>query len=267
MSTDDDSSLVADLKAGCPEAFEKLVLAFSPRLLASATRVLRSHEEAQDAVQDGLISTWKNIAQFNEDSALYTWLHRIIINACLARLRSSHSKRMLSMEDAGGSGNSEFAGLAAAWPPSGPSLEERVAMRRTLERALEELPEELRLVLILRDVEEFSSKEVAGVLGVTDANVRQRLHRARTIMAELLRPELCSGSDLTCGGQLDLLFDYIDNLLLPAPQQLVRDHISTCPTCSELEQGYRATIGLPRSILELTHEDSLPSAFLTSTVA
>jgi hypothetical protein len=98
---------------------------------------------------------------------------------------------------------------------------------------------------LLRDVEELSSRETAEQLGINDALVRQRLHRARTIMAEALRPELCDGPALTCGGQLDLLLDYIDGLLPAELQEPVHNHIESCPACSNLHNIYRTTIGLP----------------------
>jgi predicted DNA-binding protein (UPF0251 family) len=127
-----------------------------------------------------------------------------------------------------------FEGLPKAWSEPVFSLEKRIAMRRSIQKALNLIPEDFRIVLILRDVEEWSSREVADRLGIPDAAVRQRLHRARTAMAELLRPELCEGPELTCGGQLDLLLDYIDRALPAELQTPVHEHIQGCEACTGL---------------------------------
>jgi RNA polymerase sigma-70 factor, ECF subfamily len=266
MSEGEDIAMVEGLKASKPEAFEKLVRDFSPRLLATANRVLRDSDEAEDAVQEALISVWKSIGQFQGAASFSTWAHRIVINACLARLRSSHAQREVSIADEGSSFSVAFEGLPAAWSEPGPNLEKRVAMRRSIQRALDEIPEDFRVVLLLRDVEELSSGETAEKLGITDALVRQRLHRARTIMAEMLRPELCDGPELTCGGQLDLLLDYIDKVLSANLQQPVHNHIESCPTCSGLLDQYRMTIAIPRAILELTQVPGVEAKFVTGTV-
>ena len=255
MADIDDLMLIAKLKQGDPAAFEDMVRRFSPRLLSSATRVLGNPDEARDAVQEALISTWRNIGQFEGTSALYTWLHRIVINACLGRMRSARAKKEVSISDDERPIAAAFEGLRGAWTEVGPNLEKRTAMRHAIQRALRKIPEEFRIVLLLRDVEELSSKETADHLGIPDALVRQRLHRARTIMAEMLRPELCSGPELTCGGQLDLLLDYVDNSLPANLQRPVHDHIESCPACTNLLTTYRTTIGIPRAIVELTIEE------------
>ncbi len=92
MAYADEQSLTSALQAGDATAFEQLVRSYSPRLLSSATRVLSDAEDARDAVQEALISAWKNIHQFTGGSSIYTWLHRIVINQCLGRLRSSPCK-------------------------------------------------------------------------------------------------------------------------------------------------------------------------------
>jgi RNA polymerase sigma-70 factor, ECF subfamily len=265
MLPENDSSLVPRLKRGEADAFEQMVRAFSPRLLSSATRILGNPDEAAEAVQESLISAWKNIHRFEEASSIYTWLHRIVINACLARLRASRSRKEVSFADGAQSVAASFEAFPGARIGSGPSLEKQTAMRRVLQRALESIPADLRLVLLLRDIEELSSKETAAKLGISDALVRQRLHRARAIMAEMLRPELCDGPELTCGGQLDLLLDYIDDSLPPDFELPVHDHIHACPACTNLLAVYRSTIGLPRVWRDATEIQVAPN-FIEVTV-
>ena len=266
MLSEQESNLLVRLKSQDPQAFEELVRSVSPRLLSSALRILANQDEARDAVQEAFVSVWKNIGQFAGDSSLYTWIYRIVINACLARLRSSRIRKEVDLTNVEAEIPDPAGYLGQRWSDSGPSLEKRTAMRHALERALRKLPDDLRLVLLMRDVEELSSKETAAQLGITDALVRQRLHRARTIMAETLRPELCEGPELTCGGQLDLLLDYIDSVLPSDLRQPVQDHISSCPACTNLLTIYRTTIGLPQAWRDSfqSHPDS---TFVAGTLA
>jgi RNA polymerase sigma-70 factor (ECF subfamily) len=269
--TESDLTLVAGLKAGDQASFAMLVRSYSGRLIATATRILGSECDAQDAVQDGLVSAWQGIGEFRQRSGLYTWLHRITVNACLARMRTAQfrNERAISGDSDGIDTDAisrAFEVLPSAWSASGPSLEKRMAMRRSLQRALDRIPEELRTVLILRDVEELSSQEVATNLGITDAAVRQRLHRARSAMAELLRPELCDGPALTCGGQVDLLLDYLDRSLTAHQRTAVKEHIASCDACETLLGTYRMTVALPRTILELGSPPEIREGWVDDTV-
>jgi len=266
MPSEQESNLLVRLRSRDPQAFEELVRSLSPRLLSSAVRILANQDDARDAVQEAFVSVWKNIGQFAGDSSLYTWIHRIVINACLARLRSIRTRKEVDLASVEVGTPGPVSYLGERWSDSGPSLEKRTAMRQALERALGKLPHDLRLVLLLRDVEELSSKETAVQLGIADALVRQRLHRARTIMAETLRPELCERPELTCGGQLDLLLDYIDSALPSDLRQAVHDHISSCPACANLLTIYRTTIGLPQAWRDSFQSDP-DSTFAAVTLA
>jgi predicted DNA-binding protein (UPF0251 family) len=118
--------------------------------------------------------------------------------------------------------------------------------RRTVWRAVDALRDDERTVLILRDVEELSSKEVAALLGLSDAAVRQRLHRARQLVAERLRPEVRGAAGIRCGGNLDLLQDAIDDVLGGDLLATVAAHIGGCAICQGLRGHYTDTIAAPR---------------------
>ena len=263
--TEQETSPLHGLRTGDAASFEDLVRNYSGRLLATAARILNSDGEAQDVVQETFISAWKGIAGFEGTSSLSTWLHRITVNACLARLRTARAKSEVSIADDKRPVGIAFEGLPPAWSEPLPGVEKRLTMRNALQKALGLIPEDFRTVLLLRDVEDLSSREVAERLGLPDATVRQRLHRARTLMAELLRPELCDGPELICGGQLDLLMDYIDNALPGDLQAPVHDHIEGCPACSSLRDTYRMTIGVPRAIAELTAAVDVPIDWIART--
>lgn len=262
--TEPTLGLVVGLRSGDAASFEELLRVFGGKMLATASRILGSPDEAQDVVQEAMISVWTNIGGFEGGSSLYTWIHRIVVNAALARLQAARRKNEVSGDSSEGAVGLAFEGIPAAWSEPGPPLEKRLAMRRAIQRALGLLPVDLRSVLILRDVEQLTSQEVGGQLGISDASVRQRLHRARTAMAELLRPELCYGPELTCGGQLDLLMDYIDQQLPAELQQPVHEHLNSCEPCGGLLTAYRLTVGIPKAIFELTDETA-SEAFIQTT--
>lgn len=251
MNIRNETELVKALQQRESSAFATLVEQVGPRLVGSATRILRNRQEAEDAMQETLLAVWNGIEKFEGGSSLYTWMHRILINNCFARLRSSRGDKEIPMSSQDESAPGEQA-LRRSSVGRGPTLERQIAIRHTIEKALQQIPEEFRIVLLLRDVEELSSKEAAEVIGIPDSLVRQRLHRARTVMAEILRPELCSGSELTCGGQLGLLMDFIDGSLSTEMFDPVNSHIASCEACTRLLSEYRGTIDYPKTLREPT---------------
>jgi RNA polymerase sigma-70 factor, ECF subfamily len=146
---DADAMLLERLRRGEEAAYEELVRTEGRRLRAVARRLLRNEEDAQDAVQQALLSAFRALPAFNGESRLTTWLHRIVTNAALMKLRARGRKPEESIEDL--------------------------------------LP---RYVEILRDIEELSTEEAAGVLGVTTNTVKIRLHRARQALVKALDPVL-----------------------------------------------------------------------------
>jgi len=252
MNIRNEAELVTALQQREPSAFATLVELVGPRLVSSATRILRSRQEAEDAMQETLLAVWKGIEKFEGGSSLYTWMHRILINNCLARLRSIRSDKEIAISRQDNENILRERSLRDSRAQLEPTLEKQIAMRHTIEKALQQIPEEFRIVLLLRDVEELSSKEAAELLGISDSLVRQRLHRARTVMAEILRPELCSGPELTCGGKVDLLMDFIDGVLSAEMFGPIDSHISSCEACSGLLSAHRGTITHYRTLREPT---------------
>lgn len=121
----------------------------------------------------------------------------------------------------------------------------RVGTAQLVWGAVDKLSPDLREVLVLRDVEAMPSKEVAAALGITDALVRQRLHRGRQFLAERLRPELVAARELTCGGDLSLLYDYVDGELPRATLEPVSEHLDSCRTCGGYLRLFTEIVALP----------------------
>jgi RNA polymerase sigma-70 factor, ECF subfamily len=172
----DDTALLRAHVAGDPDAFAELVRRHRDRLWAVALRTLDDREEAADAVQDALISAFRSADRFRGDSAVTTWLHRIVVNACLDRMRRRQARPTVPLPDTNGRG---LAALGTAPPhDSDTSL--------TVWRALAELPAEQRVALVLLDMQGYSVAEIAQILDVAEGTVKSRCARGRARLAVLL---------------------------------------------------------------------------------
>jgi RNA polymerase sigma-70 factor (ECF subfamily) len=185
---EDDRSLVQRLRAGDEAAYEQLVRAHSGRLLSVARRLLGSEEEARDAVQDAFVSAYRSLGGFEGHARLSTWLHQIVVNASLMKLRSKRRHPEEPIEDLLPRflDDGHQAEPADSWG-DGPLARLELEERRGLVRdAIGRLPENYRTVLMLRDIEEVDTATAAAALGVSENVVKTRLHRARQALRSLL---------------------------------------------------------------------------------
>jgi len=186
--TADERWLLARLQAGDEAACEILVREHTGRLLAVARRYLRQEEDARDAVQEGFVAAFRSIGRFEGTSSLSTWLHRIVINCCLMKLRSGRRRPETSIEELLPSfdetGHRVLDG--AELPETAEAAIERGETKRRVRAAIARLPESHRTVLMLRDIEEVSTSDAARMLGLTSNAVKIRLHRARQALRTIL---------------------------------------------------------------------------------
>lgn len=185
----DEQALVARLRAGDEDAFTAVVRDFGPRLLSVARRFVLNDEDARDVLQEAFVSAWRGIGGFAGTSRLSTWLHRIVVNAALMRLRSKRRRPEEALEPLLPAFNSD--GHHAAGVVTWPDAEVRLARddtRRYVRARINELPESYRIVLLMRDIEGLDTAETARALGVTENAVKIRLHRARAALRTLLDP-------------------------------------------------------------------------------
>lgn len=182
-----DDPLLAGLRAGDARAYERLVCTHGGRMLAVSRRLLRCEEDARDAVQDAFLQAFRALPGFAGQSCLGTWLHRIAVNTCLMRLRSRRTKPEESIESLLPTflDDGHQAVPAVDWEPCD-RLMERREVRQKVREAIDRLPETYRTVLLLRDIEEMSTAEVAQALSITENAVKVRLHRARQALREIL---------------------------------------------------------------------------------
>jgi RNA polymerase sigma-70 factor (ECF subfamily) len=188
----DDAELLAALKAGDDAAYELLVRSYTPRMLSVARRFLRSEEDARDAVQDAFLSAFRAIDRFEGNSRISTWLHRIVVNASLMKLRTRRRKPERSIEELmpGFLENGHLEQPASEWRKLPEDQVAQSELRELLLEKIHELPESHRTVLLLRDIEELDTEETAKTLELTPGAVKTRLHRARLALRGLLEPHL-----------------------------------------------------------------------------
>jgi RNA polymerase sigma-70 factor (ECF subfamily) len=185
---DHDALLIARLQAGDPDAYETLVRVHGGRLLSVARRFLPNNEDAQDAVQETFIKAFRAIGTFQERAQLHTWLHRILVNTALMKIRSRRRRPEESIDDLlpAFQADGHQATESREWSDAVVEREETAALVR---RAIAQLPEPYRVVLMLRDIEERDTAETAAVLGTSATVVKVRLHRARQALRTLLDRE------------------------------------------------------------------------------
>ncbi len=196
----DDAALLAGLRAGEDAAYETLLRAYSGRMLAVARRFMGSEDDAREAVQEAFVSAFKAMDRFEGDSRISTWLHRIVVNACLMKLRTRRRKPEESIDDLlpkfAENGHLDVSG--AGWEGAD-ALIERDETRALVRESIERLPEAYRTVLLLRDIEELDTEQTAEALGLSKAAVKTRLHRARQALRQLLDEHFSHSKD--AGGE------------------------------------------------------------------
>jgi RNA polymerase sigma-70 factor, ECF subfamily len=192
-----ESTFLARLRLGDEDAFAELVRSHSGRLLAAARRLLRNDEDAADAVQEAFMAAFKSIDGFQGAACLSTWLHRIVINAALMKLRGSSRRPEESIEDLLPRFDADgcWATAVHGWGATSDDLLERRETRQMVRRCIDTLPETYRTVLLLRDIEDLDTEEVAETLGITPNAIKIRLHRARQALRTLLERELHATND------------------------------------------------------------------------
>jgi len=180
------------LRAGDADAYELLVREFGGRMLAAARRLLANEEDARDAVQEAFLSAFKAIGQFEGASQLSTWLHRIVINAALMKRRTKQRRPEMSIESLLpqflDDGHQRDA--AVEWRDTGPNQLQAKELRAYVRECVDQLPENYRNVILLRDIEELDTQETASVLKIEPGAVKVRLHRARQALRTLLDKRL-----------------------------------------------------------------------------
>jgi RNA polymerase sigma-70 factor, ECF subfamily len=175
-----DRDLLARHVAGDPEAFGELFTRHRDRLWAVALSTLGDREQAADALQEAMISAFRRAATFRGDAAVTTWLHRIVVNACLDQVRRARVRVADPLPD-----DLDDVPAQTAAPPE-PDPTDRLAERTAVLGALRSLPVEQRHALVLVDMEGYSVAEAAALLGCAVGTVKSRCARGRARLVPML---------------------------------------------------------------------------------
>jgi RNA polymerase sigma-70 factor, ECF subfamily len=179
VAAEREAVLVERAKAGDRDAFEELVRRHAERLYAVVLRFVADGDEAQEVTQEAFLRAWRSIARFEGRSRFFTWLYRIGINEAKRRAARRPPVVVTSLED-------EPVPEAPDWSEAPEARSDQRDLLEVLEQAIRRLPLEYRAPIVLRDVEGLSTAEAAEAMGLGEAALKSRLHRARLAVRRAL---------------------------------------------------------------------------------
>jgi RNA polymerase sigma-70 factor (ECF subfamily) len=182
----DESSLVAQAKAGDQAAFSELVNHYERKIYRLAKNITRNDEDAEDVLQDAFLKAYTHLDNFKGDSKFYTWIVRIAVNEALMRLRKRKTDRTVPLDEPVELGEETVAREIAVWEDNPEQRYSKEEWRTILDAAVDDLKPDFRTVFVLRDIEELSTEETAETLGISVPAVKSRLLRARLALRETL---------------------------------------------------------------------------------
>jgi RNA polymerase sigma-70 factor (ECF subfamily) len=188
IETSRDAVLLEKIRKGDADAFDRLMERYGDRIFGFGMRVCGEREDARDVMQETLLQAFRSLRSLKEPQALRSWLYRVASNACLMkrRKRKFEPERELSLEDLMPRGEDR----APVEIPDASSLPDedvaRLQVQETVRAAIRALPRHYRIVLVLRDMEQLSTRETSEALGLPESTVKMRLHRARLMVRQEL---------------------------------------------------------------------------------
>ncbi len=190
---DAEEKLLKSLRNREDSAYETLVRSYGPQVMAIANRYLRSEADAADCFQDTFVAVFQSIDSFQLRSSFRQWVRGVAVNQCLMKLRKRQRRREESIEHMLPMFDERGRRVEVASPREKARIGESIdieQLRRIVRDSIDRLPDDYRLVLLLRDIDGYSTSEAASKLGIKVNAVKTRLHRARSALKFLLEPVL-----------------------------------------------------------------------------
>lgn len=233
------------------ESFEALVAEESPSLFRFARTLVRDPQTAEDLVQETFLRAFRKRRSFRGESSATTWLHRILHNLAIDRLR--RPDREILVEDV------EEKWRNDAYTVDAETVVERAETRQELEDALVRLPFIYRSAVLLHDVDGWTAREIADAQGIELPAAKQRLRRGRMMLVTSLaggaeRREALRGVPLRCWEARGRVSGYLDGELEPGERAIVERHLESCPTCPPL---YASLVGVKDRLGDLRDPDTV----------
>ena len=186
-----EAEIISRIIGGERGLFYDLIKPCERAVFLTAYSVLKSEADAEEVVQEAALKAYRALGSFRGEAKFSTWLVKITLNEARMKLRRSRAVSEVSLEDFADDGESDYTpAFLTDWREIPSESLERKELRQTLRRAVNELPEKYREVLISRDVRELNIAETAELLGISEGMVKTRLLRARLLMQKLVAPEL-----------------------------------------------------------------------------
>ncbi len=182
----DDAVLIQRCRRGNAAAFGTLVERYQDSLFNGIYRMVGSHEDAADIAQDVFLKAYRAIEGFRGNASFYTWLYRIAVNTCISRRRSLAARKAHLHVPLGAAGEDDADRDPPATGPQPMQVVQDREERERIEGALGNLPEDYRIVVVLKDIEGYTYAEMAAMLDCSNGTVKSRLYRAREILRKLL---------------------------------------------------------------------------------
>jgi RNA polymerase sigma-70 factor (ECF subfamily) len=245
-SREEERRLLALAREGDPRALRRLLEQLSPPIYRFGKGFCRDSDDAQDVMQEVLVSLVRSLASIRGGSSLTTWAYTVARRAC----RRQRLKAERGATAAARNGDATEDAAAAALTANPASETERRELEGALSRAIRELPPAYREAVILRDVEGLSAREAARVLGVTERALKSRLHRGRLALRDVLAPHFGgrprAGHARSCAETGRLLNRYLDGELSRSACEAMQAHVEACPACGSACRALREALTLCR---------------------
>ena len=182
----DEAAVVAQAREGDARAFSELVRRYEGKIFRLAQHVTQNREDAEDVLQETFMKAYEHLDQFQGNSKFYTWIVRIAVNQALMKLRRRKTDRSVSLDETIDTGEDTVVREIAAWDEDPEDRYSREELGKILNTAVQSLDPPYRSVFQLRDIDELSTEETAGALGLSVPAVKSRLLRARLQLREKL---------------------------------------------------------------------------------
>jgi len=240
---------ITELQKGNPDSMERALALLQQTAFSFSMKVCGHREDAEDTAQETLLRTVPKLSQFDSPEALAVWLYKVARSRCLmSRRRSKFApKQTLSLDDLVPD-RSQLEALTTSREVGPEQQLLRAENREELQRAVLKIPPDYRMVLVLHDMEEFSTDEVARITGLREGTVRVRLHRARVFLRNQLARKLKPASrskqlpSARCKRLFALLSDYVDQQIDPSLCADVEGHLGDCSPCKAYLASLEETV-------------------------
>jgi len=186
----DEAQIIASILAGSTHQFHDLIRPYERSAYVMALSMLKNEADAEDVAQEAFLKAFRNLRSFRAESRFSTWLLSITLNEARNRLRHKNTVKMESLDEPPSEQQHISPALLRDWREIPSQMLQRMEVREMLLQAITGLPPIYREIFVLRDIEEMSVFESAEALGISEASVKVRLHRARIMLQKRLAPQL-----------------------------------------------------------------------------